>query len=214
MNITLRQKAYHNIKHKIIYFELKPNEKIMESKLSRMLNIGRVPVREALTMLESEGFIYKSDGYGYKISRLNDSELEDHFKIRSQLEMIGAEMLVERATGSDIKKLKKHVEKAKQIYQGNDIQKIIESDTRFHDLMYLATKSDLFYRTVSILSEKAIIMRAAAMTTLKGRNASLKDHIEILEAIENRDLKKLKTVLYEHLKFAPNYYESIGPLFF
>jgi DNA-binding FadR family transcriptional regulator len=72
----------------------------------------------------------------------------------------------------------------------------------------------VFYETVSSLVDKTIIMRAAAMQTKTGREMSIKDHIEIMAAIEKRNLKELKDLIHEHLKFAPKHYESIRPFLF
>jgi DNA-binding GntR family transcriptional regulator len=214
LKTTLRQKAYRAIKNKIIYFELKPGEKILESKIAQSLKLGRVPVREALTMLESERLITKTKGYGYIVTQLNDSEIEDFLTIRTILEKVGAAMLIERITPADIRKIKKHVEKATEIYQGWDLKQIIESDTKFHDLLYRATHSDAFYQTISTLLDKTIMMRAAALQSQKGRISSLHDHIEIAKAIEKKDLELLQRLIHEHLQFAPRYYESMRPLLF
>ena len=214
MKLTLRQKAYRSIKNKIIYFDLKPGERILESQIARTLKLGRMPVREALAMLENERLIVRSDGYGYKVKKLRDAEIKDYFEIRASLEKIGAALLVDRATDADIAKMKKHIEKAVGIYQRNDLYKIIESDTKFHDLMYLSTKSEVFFETISSLSDKTIIMRAAALQTQSGREMSISDHVKIMAAIENRNLKTLLELIQEHLKFAPRHYESIRPFIF
>lgn len=214
MKITLRQKAYRSIKNKIIYFELKPGERILESQIARTLKLGRMPVREALAMLENERLIVRSDGYGYQVKKLRDAEIKDYFEIRNSLEKIGAALLVQRATDADIAKMKKHVEKAIDIYRHDNLHKIIESDTKFHDMMYRATKSEVYYETISSLSDKTIIMRAAALQTQSGRESSINDHLKIMDAIENRDLQGLLEIIHEHLKFAPRHYESIRPFIF
>ena len=210
--MTLRQEAYQAIKNKIIYFELKPGEKVLESQMARLLDIGRVPVREALTMLESEGLIIKTQGYGYLITRIKSKEIKDYFNIRTQLECLGAAMYLERATKSDKKRLRRHLEKARVIYHQNNVRRIIESDTRFHELMYLGTKSDVFFKTISSLADKTIILRAAALQTAEGKEASLKDHLEIMQAIEQSNPAKLKDLIAEHMKYAPQYYEAIRPI--
>jgi|AMWB02.1.fsa_nt_gi DNA-binding GntR family transcriptional regulator len=207
--MTLRQKAYRAIKNKIIYFEVKPGEKILESKMARSLGIGRVPVREALTMLESERLILKTGGYGYLVAKLNSKEIDDYFTIRTQLEIVGINLLMKRATKSDLARLRLHVDKAVQIYQQKNIRKIIESDSRFHEMMYLATKSDVFYQTIQSLADKTIVMRAAALQSADGRQASIRDHLEIMTAVELRDMDKLYRVISEHLKYAPRFYEAI-----
>lgn len=209
MKMTLRQKAYQTIKNKIIYFELRPGEKVLESTMARLLNIGRVPIREAFVMLEKERLLIKAPGYGYNVTKIIDSEIDDYRLIRTSLELIGASLFIERATNSDIQKIKRHVQKAEKIYQNDDIRKTIEHDTKFHDMIYQGTKSDVFYQTIASLTDKTIIMRAAAMHTKKGRDSSINDHIKMTVAMENRDLELMQQILEDHLKFAPQYYESI-----
>lgn len=212
--MTLRQKAYQAIKNKIIYFELKPGEKVLESNMARTLNLGRVPVREALTMLESERLIVKNKGYGYVVTRIKNKEVEDYFNIRIQLESYGASLFFKRATDNDIRRLRKHIDKAPAIYRDGDTHKIIESDTRFHQKMYKATRSEVFCQTIASLEDKTIIMRAAALHTVEGREASLLDHLAIMKAIEQKDLKKLIDLIVDHVKFASRYYDSIRPMIF
>lgn len=207
--MTLRQKAYQSIKNKIIYFELKPGDKILESQLARTLKMGRVPVREALSRLEGERLIVKTPGYGYKVTRISDHEIEDYFKIRTQLECIGATLLLERATKTDINRLRRHLDKARVLYLQHNIRKIIENDTNFHRLMYHSTKSDIFYQAISSIEDKIIIIRAAALQTEAGRQTSLKDHLEIMEAIEQKNPERLQDRIIGHMDFAPRYYETI-----
>ena len=163
-------------------------------------------------MLESERLLIKTEGYGYLVTKINSKEVEDYFHIRTQLECIGATLYLERATSADRARLKNHLKKAEAIYKKNNVRKIIESDTKFHDLMYQATKSEVFYRTISSLSDKTIIMRAAALQTDDGKEASLQDHLEIVRAIEKKDSRLLHEVIIEHMKYAPRYYEAIRPL--
>lgn len=197
------------IKNKIIYFELKPGEKILESQLARTLKMGRVPVREALSRLEGERLIVKTPGYGYIVTRISDHEIEDYFKIRTQLECIGATLFMERATKTDIKRLRKHLDKARVLHLQHDTKKIIENDTNFHRLMYLSTKSEIFYQAISSIEDKIIIIRAAALQTEAGRQISLKDHLEIIEAIEQKNPERLQERIIEHMNFAPRHYEAI-----
>ena len=214
MKLNLKQKAYKAIKDKIMYFELKPGQKIIESKLAVTLNISRTPLREALAMLENEGLIIKDQGQGYTVSMLNEKELGDYFRIRSDLELMCAELFMERKTNADVAALKKHVEKAIKIYGGDNIYEIIESDTKFHDLFYRGAKSHILYQALGSISTHTIIMRAAAMQTQSGREASLKDHLVIVKAIEDDDLAALKKIIHHHLHFAPEHYASLRAFIF
>lgn len=214
MKYNLKQKAYKSIKDKIMYFELKPGQKIIESKLAVTLNISRTPLREALAMLENEGLIIKDQGQGYTVSMLNEKELEDYFRIRSSLELMCAELFMERKTVADVNALKRHLDKAVRIYTSDNVYEAIESDTKFHDLFYRGAKSHVLYQTLNSISTHTIIMRAAAMQTKSGRDASIADHLKIMEAIESDNLAALKDILYQHLHFAPEHYASLRAFIF
>lgn len=214
MKLNLKQKAYKSIKDKIMYFELKPGQKIIESKLAVVLNISRTPLREALAMLENEGLIIKDQGQGYTVSMLNEKELGDYFRIRSDLEIMCAELFMANKTALEVNTLKRHLAKAVKLYAGNNVYEIIESDTKFHDLFYRSAKSQILYQTLNSLSTHTIIMRAAAMQTASGREASLKDHLLIMEAIEKNSLDDLKKIILEHLYFAPEHYASLRAFIF
>lgn len=214
MKLNLKQKAYKSIKDKIMYFELKPGQKIIESKLAVTLNISRTPLREALAMLENEGLIIKDQGQGYTVSMLNEKELGDYFRIRSDLEIMCAELFMARKTPADVASLKRHLEKAVKIYASENVYEIIESDTKFHDLFYRGAKSQVLYQTLNSISTHTIIMRAAAMQTSGGREASIRDHLIILKAIEEDDLDTLKEIIQHHLHFAPEHYASLRAFIF
>lgn len=214
MKLNLKQKAYKSIKDKIMYFELKPGQKIIESKLAVMLNISRTPLREALAMLENEGLIIKDQGQGYSVGMLNEKELDDYFRIRTGLENMCAELFMSRKTDSDISTLRKHVDKAVKIYAGGNVYEIIESDTKFHDMFYRGAKSNILYNTLSSLSTQTIIMRAAAMQTQSGCESSIKDHLIIMETIEKDDLPGLQEIISHHLHFAPEHYASLRAFIF
>ena len=53
---SLKQLVYDNLKERIIQGELKPGTRLREEDLSTDMNISRAPIREALNMLERDGF--------------------------------------------------------------------------------------------------------------------------------------------------------------
>lgn len=202
MKKSLRHKAYKAIKDKIIFLDLKPGEKIFEAEIAKKLKISRTPVREALLMLENERLVECDPSLGYMVRRLTSKEIGEYFAIRKALELLAVPLIIERITDSEIKALNYNVEAAEKSIEKNNLKNIIRCETEFHSIQYKATKSEIFFDTISGLTDKFQLIRAIAMLAPSGPNESLAHHKEMLMAIEKRDARGLKKLVERHLKRA------------
>jgi len=84
---------------------IKPGERLTEPKLSAMLGISRTPIREALRLLESEGFIDIFPRRGAVVSDITPQDVDEIFTIKIKLESLAARLAVEYMTDGDIKRL-------------------------------------------------------------------------------------------------------------
>ncbi|MCK4379106.1 MAG: GntR family transcriptional regulator, partial [Deltaproteobacteria bacterium] len=71
------------IRETIIVGKLKPGEKISEAKLAEELRISRTPIREAIRMLESEGFVSIIPRRGTVVSDFSFDDLYEYFQIKA-----------------------------------------------------------------------------------------------------------------------------------
>jgi DNA-binding GntR family transcriptional regulator len=101
MRKNLRHNAYEKIKEMIIFLELKPGQKIVESDISGRLKIGRTPVREALLMLENEKLVICGSKKGFTVRNLSPREMNEYFKMRMLMENFAIPLIVERITPGD-----------------------------------------------------------------------------------------------------------------
>lgn len=212
-NLTLRTKAYREIKNKIVYLDLKPGDKIFESEIAQVLNMSRTPVREALLLLENEHLVVCDDRLGFLVKKLTSKEIEEYFDIRMAFEVFAVPYIVERITPSDIDDLKKNIEYAEISVNNEDVRNIIKYESEFHDIYYRATKSDVFYQTISGLIDKFQWLRAMAISAPHGAHQSFSDHKEIMIAIGNRDQNKLQLCLKRHIEHARDRFEYMKPFF-
>ena len=154
MKKNLRLKAYEAIKGNIIFLDLKPGEKIFEAEIAKKLKISRTPVREALVMLENEKLVKCDSSLGYIVRRHTIKEIGEYFAIREALELFAVPLIIERITASEIKALKNNIKESEKYVGNNDLRNIIRCETEFHSIQYKATKSDIFFDTISGLIDK------------------------------------------------------------
>jgi DNA-binding GntR family transcriptional regulator len=196
---TLRVEAYKEIKSKIICLHLKPGEKIFENEIAKSLKISRTPVREALLILENEKLVECDERLGFVVKRLNTKEVEEYFSIRKAFEAFAAPFIIERITASEIAELKENVMEAQGYLKVNDFNNIVRCETKFHEILWRATKSEIFFQIISGLSDKFQWIRAIALSAQGGCRESIDDHKKIVALIEEKDSKKLKKFIALHI---------------
>jgi DNA-binding GntR family transcriptional regulator len=199
---ALRFKAYKAIKDRIIYLDLKPGEKILETEIVKDLGVSRTPVREALLMLENEKLIECTGSTGFTVRRFKAGEMNEYFAIRKVIEEFVMSLVLQRITEPELEALRENLKEAERCVEAGDIRNIIRCESEFHEIMYRATKSDVLYETISGLIDKFHWLRAIALNVRGGSKQSVSQHRRILEAIGKGDLRELKSVVRYHLSEA------------
>ena len=171
--------------------------------------MSRTPVREALLMLESEKLVECDPRLGFLVRKLTPKEVEEYFAIRILFEEFAAPLIIERITLPEVESLKQNIAEAQGYVEANDLHNIIRCETEFHAILYKATKSDVFFQTISGLMDKFQWLRAIALSAPDGSSLSLEDHKKILVAIEEKDVNALKGLLNEHMEHARKKYELV-----
>ena len=212
MNKSMRHKAYDEIKKRIIFYDLKPGEKVFENDMAKKLKISRTPVREALLMLENEKLIECTDKLGFVVRKLSSNVVSDYFEIRRVIEEFALPLIIERITPSEIKILGRNLADARKAVKAVDMHNVIRHETEFHQILYKSTKSDVFIETISHLVDKFHWLRAIALHAPGGAGESLKDHEKMIRALEEKNTNDLKKVTKLHLQHAQQKFALIQGL--
>ncbi len=96
MSETAAEKAYQEIKNKIIRTELNPGSVINEGQLMEELGYGRTPIREALKQLQTEDLVTVKPRRGIFVSELAITDLTQIFEVRIELESLAAKLATQR----------------------------------------------------------------------------------------------------------------------
>ncbi|MGK5531200.1 GntR family transcriptional regulator [Streptomyces sp. URMC 129] len=94
------------IRDDIVGGVLPPGTRLAEEQLAQRYGVSRVPVREALRTLESEGFVVSRRHAGACVAQLGDREAADLLDIRALLEPLGAARAAQRRTEAHLKVLR------------------------------------------------------------------------------------------------------------
>lgn len=191
--------AYLNIKEKIIYGELKPDQVVIEEELAASLSISRTPLREAIKMLEMENFLSRQPNGRLKVTSVTKEDVEEIFTIRSMLEGNIAKHAAKNATEEDIAKLSEIVEKLRQTYKLGYLQEFVSHGNDFHD--YLSEISGLSTSVKLLNMVKDHANRFCRLVSLHGNWSEQADeeHELILQHIKGRDGAGAEKAMQEHI---------------
>lgn len=180
--------------------EIPPRERLNERLLSERFNISRTPLREAIKILSLEGLVELLPNRGAVVTELTLSEVEDLFQVVGSLEALAGELACARATNKDLAEISAmHYEMAEHFDNGNrpDYYKL---NQRIHQrIVGCAQNAELsrVYKNLSLRLDRA---RYMANFSQERWAQAMKEHEDILNALQKRDSDALKTILKEHLE--------------
>ena len=184
-----------------------------ERDLAETFKVSRTSVREALRALETQGLIVSRTGMGNFVADLpvesligplarllidEKKALADVFEMRKLIEPHIAALAAERATRSDIARLKRIV--AKQSEAVNRGETGVDADAELHLCVGRATQNQALQKLVSGLMEMLSRSREESLQTSERRNASIDTHRRIIAAIEKHDKNRARSEMLRHIE--------------
>lgn len=191
---------YDMIKQAILDGELPPGETLVETALAEWCGVSRTPIREALTRLEQDGVVVRSDR-GMEVRNRSPEEILDIYETRLVLEATAGRMAAERRTEHDLRILR-HLIEVSRALDTSDPQALVEANQRFHRAVWLAGRNESL---TDLLERLNLHLGRYPETTLSapGRwETALDEHARLLEAIEARDAEAAHAVATAHFTAA------------
>lgn len=183
----------------IIEGVLPPGDKVPEKELCERFGVSRTPLREALKVLASEGLVALTPNRGATIADLTLDDLEQAFPVMGALEALSGELACANITERELAAIRRVHEKMVAHYEARELAPYFRNNQKIHELILAAARN----RTLSSLyrSLEGRIRQArylANMSTTRWTQA-VREHEQILEALEARDGAALAQILNNHL---------------
>lgn len=198
---NLDQKVYQVVKQLIEDRRLLPGEKIPQEKLAKELGISRTPLISALKFLEHEKLVEVKPRRGFFVRLFSIEEMVSIFEIREVLEGLSARRAAKSITASEGRELRNIFKEFQDKKNIADLQAYAKADKQFHTrIAEIGSKEFL----TTILQTLNIIALAYQNITSEGLirkpNETIKDHMEIVDAICNHEPDLAEHLMREHLK--------------
>jgi DNA-binding GntR family transcriptional regulator len=200
----LRELVFESLREAIINQQLEPGERMMEIQMAEEMGVSRTPVREAIRKLELEGLVVMVPRKGAYVAGLSLKDVADVFEIRRALEGLAAELAVDRITDDELEKLERYLVKIGEEIERGDLNKVVETDTDFHTLLYQASRNQRLSQIINNLREQIQRFRATSLSQPGRMKEAVEEHRKIVEAISSRDGETARRLAQEHIENAEN----------
>ncbi len=188
---SFRTQAYQALKRAITSVNIYAHAqeiRLDERQLSQDLGVSRTPIREAMTLLEREGFVRTLPRRGVFVVRKTKKEMLEIIQVWAALESMAARLITLNATDAEIATLRKLFEDFHgEAPDGFHMDEYSDANLAFHQAIIRLSKSKL----IADMTENLLIhVRAIRQVTIRQSDRaarSIVDHMKIIEALERRD---------------------------
>ena len=196
--MSLSQKAYERIKHKIIYLELEPGAVIDELALQKELNLGRTPIREALKRLEVEQLVAIIPRRGMFVSEISITDLYQIFELRVELETLAVRLAVHRGTETHWQQMEKVLNS--QPWPALSNIDLIEIDDACHRIIFEAAGNRFLTQTLNTYYTLSLRLWFFFLAKVGNMQAAIQEHQQIFVAMRNGQAEEAVRLMKEHLQ--------------
>lgn len=197
--LPLRDVVFRTIRQEILTGKLKPGERLREIVISEQMGVSRTPVREAIRMLELEGLVKTFPRRGAEVADITKKELMDVLEVRNALEKLAIELACERISKEQIQKLKDNVAEFETAMEEKDPEKLAMIDEEFHFSIIEATGNDRLIQLLNNIRQQMYRFRFEYLKKEEVYRQLLKEHIEIIENIEEGNVRKATSKMASHI---------------
>ncbi|WP_425105102.1 GntR family transcriptional regulator [Ancylobacter sp.] len=183
----------------ILSGQLEPGSRVRQEEIASQFGISRIPVREALRQLESEGLIVLVPNSGAWIFKLDRAECVEIYKIRERLEPLA---LLESCPALSDSTLDNIEDLARRIEQSGSPEEFLRLDREFHLLSYEAAGMPQLMQMIQKFWNVTQQYRRAFTQSVgsTGMETIFCEHRLICEALRRRDSYHASMLLHGHIR--------------
>jgi DNA-binding GntR family transcriptional regulator len=180
------------------FFE--PGEKLDQDLIAEEFGVSRTPVREALKVLESEGFIEIRPHRGAFIPVISRQDIKDVYEVRSLLEAEAVRLATPLIADSVLNELEQSLLSGRAQLDSGETDQHYDDDTFFHNTIFRYVQNRVMKEVLDSLENRIVrVRRFALMQPGSHLQKSIKEHFAILEAMRHRDPAAAAAAMKAHL---------------
>jgi DNA-binding GntR family transcriptional regulator len=201
VNLSIGDRVYSVLKEAIMAADIyaqKEEIRLDERQLSRALGVSRTPIREAMTLLEQEGFLRTVPRRGVFIVRKTKQEIIEIIQVCAALESMAARLATINASDESIGALRHMFDEFHSSAPSEHLHEYSDANIAFHQAIIQLSGSRLMAKTIENLFVHVRAIRRMTISQKDRASRSIADHMRIIEALERRDTELAERLVRQH----------------
>ena len=214
---TYKTKVYTALKQAVVNMDIYSSDEatwLDERQLSEKLGVSRTPVREAVAMLEQEGFVKSMPRRGIMVLKKTRREVIEMVQAWAALESMAARLAVANASDAAIGKLRRLFESFGESHKPSDfLGEYSAANIEFHQTLVQLSGSNTLGDITSNIFMHVRGIRQITIGRDDRATKSMDDHLAIIEALERRDVEAAERLSRDHTLGLARYVAEHGDIF-
>jgi GntR family transcriptional regulator, rspAB operon transcriptional repressor len=196
---TLSDQIYDYLRGEILTGRLAPASRLDLGELVERLKVSKMPVKEAIGRLATEGLLDVQAQRGTFVSRVDPRDLAETFEVRRALEMLAGELAVARIKKADIERLRALIA---EMEKSTEVGRHLALNFEFHGLIVELSDNrkliETYHRLRVPIQVAGIHYRSE--NWIERLAQEQKEHRAIVRALEQRDAEAVSRAIGEHIR--------------
>ena len=198
---TFKDKAYTALRNLIVssdVYRSRTDIRLDERQLAQDFGISRTPVREAMVQLEREGFVRSVPRRGVYVVRKTKNEVIELIQAWAALESMAARLITQSATDADIAGLGRMFATFEGDKLHAKLDEYSEVNIAFHQAIIELSGNQVLIQLAANLFTHMRMIRGSTIGEDDRVDRSIRDHMNIIQALEARDTKRAEELVRQH----------------
>jgi len=200
-SFSFKNKAYAALKNVIVSMDIyrsRSDIRLDERKLAQDFGVSRTPVREAMAQLEREGFVRAVPRRGIFVVRKTKREVIEMITAWAALESMAARLITQNATKEQIASLGRMFATFVGGQLHAHLDEYSEVNIEFHQTIIRMSGNSVLIKLAENLFTHMRMIRMKTIGEQDRADRSIRDHMNIIEALEARDIARAEELVRNH----------------
>jgi DNA-binding GntR family transcriptional regulator len=192
-------RAYVQLRNRIVTLSLAPGTVLREDELMRDLEVGRTPLREAVKRLALENLVAVQPRRGTFVSAVEASDIVNITEVRAELEGYAAELAAQRLDADHRAAAEALLREVEELAAPGDQDWLMRFDERIHRFTWEATGNPYLIETLERYFTHSLRIWYLVLDRLPGLGHAVHDQTHLVEALLAGDSAKARGIMREHV---------------
>jgi DNA-binding GntR family transcriptional regulator len=193
------ERAYVELRDRIVTLRLAPGTVLREDELMREMAIGRTPLREAVKRLALENLVAVQPRRGTFVTAVEASDIVNITEVRAELEGFAAELAAMRMNGAARAAAEALLEEIEEVTQPHEQEWLMRFDERIHRFTWEASGNPYLIQTLERYFTHSLRIWYLVLDRVPGLGHAVHDQLHLLEALLERDGARARSIMREHV---------------